>query len=180
MEFLGIHGLSGRLRTYLEPGPKPSLDDATPSSLRASRNVLFWPMGLSLPSNPAARASASMSATAIRSNQRSDFALSPSVEILDGVKRGSAGHTKRRPFGTYTCQLSQRLRRARDAICVGDVLCSVSTAQETFRRLFLSGIHRGLTISPANRWYREESMPSERIGGLLARKQSNANVPAGR
>src|SRR5450631_258883 len=65
MEFLGIHGLSGRLRTYLEPGPKPSLDDATPSSLRASRNVLFWPMGLSLPSNPAARASASMSATAI-------------------------------------------------------------------------------------------------------------------
>jgi hypothetical protein len=50
MEFLGIHGPSGRLRTYLEPGPKPSLDDATPSSLRASRNVLFWPMGLSLPS----------------------------------------------------------------------------------------------------------------------------------
>src|SRR5450631_1721606 len=128
MEFLGIHGPSGRLRTYLEPSPKPSLDDATPSSLRASRNVLFWPMGLSLPSNPAARASASMSATAIRSNQRSDFALSPSVEILDGVKRGSAGHTKRRPFGTHTRQLCERLGRARNTVGLRHVFCGFSSS----------------------------------------------------
>ena len=41
MGFLGIHGPPGRLRTYREPGPKPSLEDTTPTVLRASRNGLF-------------------------------------------------------------------------------------------------------------------------------------------